>query len=80
MKKLLFVMMMICAVMIVQAQTILVGQKFWDGYDLYTVKEIRLGTIVYMATKLDIIEQTNIQLIKSEEADRTEEILGDSIF
>ena len=32
------------------------------------------------AIKLDIIEQTNIQLIKSEEADRTEENLGDEPY
>jgi len=32
MKKLLFVLMMLCAVMNVQAQTIQVGQKFWDGH------------------------------------------------
>ena len=53
MKKLFFVLMMLCAVMNVQAQTIQVGQKFWDGYELYTVQEIRLGTIVYMTTKHD---------------------------
>ena len=53
MKKLLFVLMMLCAVMNVQAQTIQVGQKFWDGYELYTVQEIRLGNIVYMTTKHD---------------------------
>ena len=51
MKKLLFVLMMLCAVMNVQAQTIQVGQKFWDGYELYAVQEIWLGTIVYMTTK-----------------------------
>ena len=51
MKKLLFVLMTLCAVMNVQAQTIQVGQKFWDGYELYIVQEIRLGTIVYMTTK-----------------------------
>ena len=32
------------------------------------------------AIKLDIIEQTNILLIKSEEADRTEEVLGDEPY
>ena len=32
------------------------------------------------AIKLSIIEQTNIQLIKSEEADRTEEVLGDEPY
>jgi hypothetical protein len=38
MKKLLFVLMTLCAVMNVQAQTIQIGQKFWDGYELYTVQ------------------------------------------
>ena len=32
MKKLLFVLMMLCAGMIVLAQPIQVGHKFWDGY------------------------------------------------
>ena len=33
--------MVLCAAMMVQAQTMRVGNKFWDGYSLYTVKEIR---------------------------------------
>ena len=77
MKKLLFVLMMLCAVMNVQAQTIQVGQKFWDGYELYTVQEIRLGTIVYMTTKhyaeltLEKIagKQGEYKLIPSRQAD-----------
>ena len=39
MKKLFFVLMMLCAVMNVQAQSIQVGQKFWDGYELYNLGE-----------------------------------------
>lgn len=41
MKKVLFSLMVLCAAMMVQAQTMRVGNKFWDGYSLYTVKEIR---------------------------------------
>ena len=77
MKKLLFVLMTLCAVMNVQAQTIQVGQKFWDGYELYIVQEIRLGTIVYMTTKhgaeltLEKIagKQGEYKLIPSRQAD-----------
>ena len=53
MKKVVFALMMLCAVMTAQAQTIHVNQKFWDGMSLYTVKEIRMGTIVYMTTNQD---------------------------
>ena len=51
MKRILFSLMMLCAVTMAQAQTIRVNQKFWDGYSLYTVKEIRMGKIVYMTTR-----------------------------
>ena len=51
MKRIMFTLMVLCAVMMAQAQTIRFNQKFWDGYSLYTVKEIRMGTIVYMTTK-----------------------------
>ena len=51
MKRLFFSLMMLCAMMMAQAQTIRVNQKFWDGYSLYTVKEIRMGKIIYMTTK-----------------------------
>ena len=69
--------MTFCAVMNVQAQTIQVGQKFWDGYELYIVQEIRLGTIVYMTTKhgaeltLEKIagKQGEYKLIPSRQAD-----------
>ena len=50
MKKLLFVLMMLCAGMAAQAQTIHLDHHFWDGYSLYTVKEIRMGKYFYMTT------------------------------
>lgn len=50
MKRLLFVLMMLCAGMSAQAQTIHVDHKFWDGDGLYTVKEIRMGKYFYMTT------------------------------
>ena len=34
----------------IQAQTIKKGDKFFDGQSLYTVQEVRMGTIVYMTT------------------------------
>lgn len=48
MKKILSIMLCLCAVMAVQAQVIKKGDSFWNGKVLYTVVEIRLGTIVYM--------------------------------
>ena len=53
MKRIMLSLMMLCAVMMAQAQalTIRVNQKFWDGYSLYTVKEIRIGKIVYMTAR-----------------------------
>ena len=42
--------MTFCAVMNVQAQTIHLDHHFWDGYSLYTVKEIRMGKYFYMTT------------------------------
>ncbi len=53
MKKLLLALMMLWAGMTSQAQTIRVGHKFWDGYELYTVKEIRMGKYFYMTTRHD---------------------------
>ena len=50
MKRLFFALMMLCAGMSVQAQTIHVDHHFWDGYSLYTVKEIRMGKYFYMTT------------------------------
>ena len=51
MKRIMLSLMMLFAVMMAQAQTIRVSQKFWDGYSLYTVKEIRMGSIVYMTAR-----------------------------
>lgn len=51
MKKVLTTMMLLCAMMMAQAQTIRVNQKFWDGESLFTVKEIRMGKYVYMTTE-----------------------------
>ena len=53
MKRLFFSLMMFCAGMSAQAQTILVDHHFWDGYSLYTVKEIRMGKYFYMTTSQD---------------------------
>lgn len=50
MKRLFFALMMLCAGMLTQAQTIHVNHHFWDGYSLYTVKEIRMGKYFYMTT------------------------------
>ena len=52
MKKLMtIVLMLFCVTLGTQAQTIKVGDKFWDGSGLYTVQEIRMGTIVYMTQR-----------------------------
>ena len=53
MKRLFFALMMLCAGMAAQAQTIHVDHHFWDGYSLYTVKEIRMGKYFYMTTNQD---------------------------
>ena len=49
MKKLLFSLFLMC-VATLQAQTIKKGDKFFDGSNLYTVEEVRMGKIVYMTT------------------------------
>ena len=69
MKKVLFSLMVLCAAMIVQAQTMRVGNKFWDGYSLYTVKEIRMGTIVYMTTKHD--DELTLEKVDGKEGEYT---------
>ena len=43
-------LMMLCAGMAAQSQTIHLDYHFWDGYSLYTVKEIRMGKYFYMTT------------------------------
>ena len=42
----------------VQAQTIQVGDRFYDGFALFTVREIRMGNIVYMTDALGDRELT----------------------
>lgn len=42
-----------CGILSTQAQTIQKGDKFFDGFSLYTVQEVRMGTIVYMTTSQD---------------------------
>ena len=69
MKKILFSLMVLCAAMMVQAQTMRVGNKFWDGYSLYTVKEIRMGTIVYMTTKHD--DELTLEKVDGKEGEYT---------
>ena len=54
MKRLFLIMMAaLLTVLGVQAQTIKKGDKFFDGSNLYTVQEVRMGTIVYMTTSQD---------------------------
>lgn len=50
MKKIFFttLLMCLCTLMTIQAQTIREGDKFFDGYSLYTVKDVRMDRIVYM--------------------------------
>ena len=69
MKKVLFSLVVLCAAMMVQAQTMRVGNKFWDGYSLYTVKEIRMGTIVYMTTKHD--DELTLEKVDGKEGEYT---------
>ena len=51
MKRIALSMMILCAMMMAQAQTIRVGHRFWDGESLHTVQEIRMGKIIYMTTR-----------------------------
>lgn len=48
MKKFFSIMLCLCAVIALKAQTIKVNDAFWNGKVLYTVSEVRLGKIVYM--------------------------------
>jgi len=50
MRKTLFAIIMLCLFILcnLQAQTIRKGNKFWDGYTLYTVQEVRMDKYVYM--------------------------------
>ena len=75
MKKTIFLMLSFLAVISAQAQTIRLGQKFWDGESLYTVKEIRMGKYVYMTTSqdneltLEKVKEGEYKIIPSRQAD-----------
>lgn len=75
MKKTLFLWLMCLAAVFAQAQTIRVGHKFWDGLSLYTVKEIRIGKIIYMTTSqgeeltLEKVKGSEYKIIPSRQAD-----------
>lgn len=69
MKKVLCSLVVLCAAMMVQAQTMRVGNKFWDGYSLYTVQEIRMGSIVYMTTKHD--DELTLEKVGGKEGEYT---------
>ena len=54
MKKILtLILVTYCSILNAQAQTIHKDHHFWDGYNLYTVKEIRMGKYFYMTTSQD---------------------------
>ena len=65
MKRIVFLVITLCAAFFAQAQTIHVDHKFWDGYSLYTVKEIRMGKYIYMTTKQD--EELTLEKVKEGE-------------
>ena len=48
MRKLLSISLLLAITVTAGAQTIQKGNKFFDGKALYTVQEVRMGTIVYM--------------------------------
>ena len=48
MKRLAFIILCLCAVVGAQAQTLQVGDRFFDGLMLYTIQEIRMDKYVYM--------------------------------
>ena len=50
---LLTIILWVCALCGMQAQTIKKGDKFFDGMSLYTVQEVRMGKIVYMTSNED---------------------------
>lgn len=75
MKKIIFLLLMSLSAAFAQAQTIRVGQKFWDGASLYTVKEIRMGKIFYLTTgqdnelTLEKVKEGEYKIIPSRQAD-----------
>ena len=75
MKKFVFMLLVSLAAAYAQAQTIRVGNKFWDGESLYTVKEIRMGIIFYMTTShgneltLEKVKGDEYKIIPNRQAD-----------
>ena len=75
MKKIIFLLLISLTALFAQAQTIRVGQKFWDGKSLYTVKEIRMGKYFYMTTShgneltLEMVKKGEYKIIPSRQAD-----------
>ena len=75
MKKIIFLLLISLTAVFAQAQTIRVGQKFWDGESLYTVKEIRMGKYFYMTTShgneltLEMVKKGEYKIIPSRQAD-----------
>ena len=58
MKKLILLSLCLCALS-AKAQTIKVGDRFYDGFAVYTVQEIRLGNVIYMT---DVIGDEELTL------------------
>ena len=58
MKKIIFSLFALTLGMLAGAQTIQVGDRFYDGFALFTVQEVRMGTIVYMTDVLGDSELT----------------------
>ncbi|MBQ9660247.1 MAG: YARHG domain-containing protein [Bacteroidales bacterium] len=48
----------LCAISAAQAQPIRVGDRFYDGFAVYTVREIRMDSIVYMTDAIGDNELT----------------------
>lgn len=75
MKKIIFILLISLTALFAQAQTIRIGQKFWDGESLYTVKEIRMGKYFYMTTShgdeltLEMVKKGEYKIIPSRQAD-----------
>ena len=57
MKKLILLSLCLCALS-AKAQTIKAGDRFYDGFAIYTVREIRPGNIIYMTDVLGDEELT----------------------
>lgn len=58
MKKILVLLLSLALGTLAGAQTIRVGDRFYDGFALFTVQEVRMGTIVYMTDALGDNELT----------------------